>query len=167
MMKIAEGVVLVLLGTTFHPSSILMNLLYLAGLWAVLRKSGVKGWWALVPVAVVGSLVWTLMKLGSPSRCRRIYMERKEEVVRKWVEGQRGRLEELLNQNLEDLTSAYGRAVNESFVPALAVLAEETSAMRLYLNVLEKMRSGVESRVGESMRLASELEKSLALPQQS
>ena len=128
---------------------------------------GNLGWWALVPVAVVGSLVWTLMKLGSPSRCRRIYMERKEEVVRKWVEGQRGRLEELLNQNLEDLTSAYGRAVNESFVPALAVLAEETSAMRLYLNVLEKMRSGVESRVGESMRLASELEKSLALPQQS
>lgn len=51
MMKIAEGVVLVLLGTTFHPSSILMNLLYLAGLWAVLCKSGVKGWWALVPCA--------------------------------------------------------------------------------------------------------------------
>ena len=50
-MKIAEGVVLVLLGTTFHPSSILMNLLYLAGLWAVLCKSGVKGWWALVPCA--------------------------------------------------------------------------------------------------------------------
>ena len=128
---------------------------------------GNLGWWALLPVAVVGSLVWTLMKLGSPSRCRRIYMERKEEVVRKWVDGQRGRLEELLNQNLDDLTSAYGKAVNESFVPALAVLAEETSAMRMYLNVLEKMRSGVESRVGETLRLAEQLEKSLALPQQS
>ena len=54
-------------------------------------------------------------------------------------------------------TSAYGKAVNESFVPALAVLAEETSAMRMYLNVLEKMRSGVESRVGETLRLAEQL----------
>ena len=51
MMNIAEGVVLALLGTSFEPASILVNLLYLAGLWAVLRKSGVKGWWALVPCA--------------------------------------------------------------------------------------------------------------------
>lgn len=126
---------------------------------------GNMGWWAVVPVAVVGSLVWTLMKFGSPSRCRRIFMERKEEAVRRWVNGQRERLEELLTQNLDDLTSAYGRAVSEGFVPALAVLAEETAAMRAYLEVLKKMRSGVEERTRETLRLAAELEKSLALPQ--
>lgn len=126
---------------------------------------GNMGWWALLPVAVVGSLVWTLMKLGSPSRCRRIFMERKEEVVRRWVTAQRGRLEELLSQNLDDLTSAYGRAVSEGFVPALAVLSEETVAMRSYLDVLKKTRSGVETRAAETLRLAGELEKTLALPQ--
>ena len=124
---------------------------------------GNMGWWAVLPVAVVGSLVWTLMKLGNPSRCRRIFMERKEEAVRKWVVGQRGRLEELLSQNLEDLTSAYGKAVSDGFVPALAVLAEETSALRTYLNVLRKMRSGVENRTRETLSLASDLEKKLAL----
>ena len=128
---------------------------------------GNMGWWAVLPVAVVGSVVWTLMKLGSPSRCRRIFMERKEEAVRRWVESQRGRLEELLTRNLDDLTSAYGRAVSEGFVPALAVLAEETSAMRSYLDVLRKMRRGVESRTEETLRLAADLEKALALPQHS
>lgn len=126
---------------------------------------GNMGWWAVLPVAVVGSVVWTLMKLGSPSRCRRIFMERKEEAVRRWVTSQRGRLEDLLTQNLDDLTSAYGRAVSEGFVPALAVLAEETAAMRAYLDVLKKMRSGVQARTNETLRLAAELEKALALPQ--
>ena len=126
---------------------------------------GNMGWWAVLPVAVVGSVVWTLMKLGSPSRCRRIFMERKEEAVRRWVTSQRGRLEELLTQNLDDLTSAYGRAVSEGFVPALAVLAEETAAMRAYLDVLKKMRSGVEARTHETLRLAEDLERALALPQ--
>ena len=73
------------------------------------------------------------------------------------------RLEELLSQNLEDLTSAYGKAVSDGFVPALAVLAEETSALRTYLNVLRKMRSGVENRTRETLSLASDLEKKLAL----
>ena len=91
-------------------------------------------------------------------------MERKEEAVRRWVKSQRARLDELLSQNLEDLTSAYGRAVSEGFVPALAVLAEETSALRTYLNVLKKIRSGVEARSSETLRLAAELEKALALP---
>ena len=144
--------------------------LVVAGL-AIRRGGGVglgivlgnMGWWAVLPVAVVGSLVWTLMKLGSPSRCRRIFMERKEEAVRRWVTGQRGRLEELLSQNLDDLTSAYGKAVRDGFVPALAVLAEETSALHTYLNVLHKMRSGVEYRAQESLRLAGELERQLAL----
>ena len=126
---------------------------------------GNMGWWAVLPVAVVGSVVWTLMKLGSPSRCRRIFMERKEEAVRRWVTGQRGRLEELLTQNLDDLTSAYGRAVSEGFVPALAVLAEETAAMRAYLDVLKKMRAGVQTRTKETLRLAADMERALALPQ--
>ena len=83
------------------------------------------------------------------------------------MESQRGRLEELLTRNLDDLTSAYGRAVSEGIVPALAVLAEETSAMRSYLDVLRKMRRGVESRTEETLRLAADLEKALALPQHS
>ena len=51
MMKIAEGVTLVLLGTSFELESIIPALLYLLGLWAVFCKSGVKGWWALIPCA--------------------------------------------------------------------------------------------------------------------
>ena len=51
MMKIAEGVTLVLLGTSFELESIIPALLYLMGLWAVFCKSGVKGWWALIPCA--------------------------------------------------------------------------------------------------------------------
>lgn len=125
---------------------------------------GNMGWWAVLPVAVVGSLVWTLMKLGNPSRCRRIFMERKEEAVRKWVQEQRARLEELLNQNMEELTAAYGRAVSEGFVPALAVLAEEASAMRTYLEVLGKIRAGVSARAEHTLRLAGDLEKALCLP---
>ena len=51
MMKIAEGVTLVLLDTSFELGSIIPTLLYLMGLWAVFCKSGVKGWWALIPCA--------------------------------------------------------------------------------------------------------------------
>jgi hypothetical protein len=54
---------------------------------------GNMGWWALLPAAVVGSVVWTLMKFGSPSRCRRLLMERKEEAVRRWTQEQRKRLD--------------------------------------------------------------------------
>jgi len=122
---------------------------------------GNMGWWALLPVAVVGSLVWTLMKLGSPSRCRRLLMERKEESIRRWTAEQRKRLDELLNQNLDDIANAYGRAVNEGFVPALSLLAEEASAMRVYLNVLEKIREGAERRAEEQIVHAKELERQL------
>ncbi|MBR3880902.1 MAG: dynamin family protein [Mailhella sp.] len=122
---------------------------------------GNMGWWALLPVAVVGSLVWTLMKLGSPSRCRRLLMERKEESIRRWTAEQRKRLDDLLNQNLEDIAKAYGKAVNEGFVPALSLLAEEASAMRVYLAVLEKMREGAERRAEEQIACAKELERQL------
>ena len=124
---------------------------------------GNMGWWALLPAAVVGSIVWTLMKLGSPSRCRRLLMERKEEAVRRWTQEQRKRLDELLNQNLEEVSQAYGRAVNEGFLPALSVLAEEASALRVYLDVLDKMRRGAEEQaaalVGGADRLELELEQ--------
>ena len=121
------------------------------------------GWWALVPAAVLGSVVWTLMKLGSPSRCRRLLMEKKEESVRRWAAEQRKRLDEILNQNFDDIANAYGSAVSEGFVPALSVLAEEASALRVYLGVLDKMRTGAEEKAAsiaaasETMRL--ELEK--------
>lgn len=51
MMKIAEGVTLVLLDTSFELGSIIPTLLYLMGLWAVFCKSGVKGWRAPIPCA--------------------------------------------------------------------------------------------------------------------
>jgi len=124
---------------------------------------GNMGWWALLPAAVVGSIVWTLMKLGSPSRCRRLLMERKEEAVRRWTQEQRKRFDELLNQNLEEVSQAYGRAVNEGFLPALSVLAEEASALRVYLDVLDKMRRGAEEQaaalVGGADRLELELKQ--------
>ena len=124
---------------------------------------GNMGWWALLPVAVVGSVVWTLMKLGSPSRCRRLIMERKEEAVRKWAAEQRRRLDDVLNDNLEDISQAYGRAVSEGFVPALSVLAEEASALRVYLGVLDKIRLGAQTQADELAARAMKLEKELAL----
>ena len=51
MMKIAEGVTLVLLDTSFELGSIIPALLYLMGLWAVFCKSGVKGWRAPISCA--------------------------------------------------------------------------------------------------------------------
>ena len=44
MMKIAEGVTLVLLDTSLELGSIIPALLYLMGLWAGFCKSGGKGW---------------------------------------------------------------------------------------------------------------------------
>ena len=123
---------------------------------------GNMGWWALLPAAVLGSVVWTLMKLGSPSRCRRLLMERKEEAVRRWASEQRKRLDELLNQNLEEVSQAYGRAVSEGFVPALSVLAEEASALRVYLDVLDKMRAGAEGQAAALLGGAERLEAELA-----
>ena len=122
---------------------------------------GNMGWWALLPAAVLGSLVWTLMKLGSPSRCRRLLMERKEEAVRRWTEEQRKRLDAVLNENLRDISQAYGKAVNDGFVPALSVLVEEASALRVYLDVLDRMRSGAEAQAAELVSRADRLEKEL------
>ena len=51
--------------------------------------------------------------------------------------------------------------MSEGFVPALAVLAEESSALSAYLGVLRKIRSGVESRAQETLRLAAQLETAL------
>jgi hypothetical protein len=119
---------------------------------------GNMGWWALLPAAVLGSVVWTLMKLGSPSRCRRLLMERKEEAVRRWTLEQRKRLDELLNQNLEEVSQAYGRAVNEGFLPALSVLSEEASALRTYLAVLDKMHHGTEVQASALIHGANRLE---------
>ena len=122
---------------------------------------GNMGWWALLPAAVLGSIVWTLMRLGSPSRCRRLLMERKEEAVRRWTVEQRKRLDALLEQNLQEVSQAYGRAVNEGLVPALSVLAEEASALRVYLDVLEKMRSGAEAQAAALESGADSLEREL------
>jgi gamma-glutamyl phosphate reductase len=103
------------------------------------------------------------MKLGSPSRCRRLIMARKEEAVRKWAAEQRKRLDDVLNENIEDISQAYSRAVSEGFVPALAVLAEEASALRVYLDVLDKMRLGAQAQAEDLTARAMALEKELSL----
>ena len=90
-------------------------------------------------------------------------MERKEEAVRKWAAEQRRRLDDVLNDNLEDISQAYGRAVSEGFVPALSVLAEEASALRVYLGVLDKIRLGAQTQADELAARAMKLEKELAL----
>lgn len=51
MMKIAEGVTMALLGCSPDLFSVIGAVAYLAGLWAIFVKSGLKGWWALVPCA--------------------------------------------------------------------------------------------------------------------
>ena len=101
------------------------------------------------------------MKFGSPSRCRRLLMERKEEAVRRWTEEQRKRLDSLLEENLREVSQAYGRAVNEGLVPALSVLAEEVSALRVYLDVLDKMRVGAEEQASKLKVGADRLELEL------
>lgn len=50
-MKIAEGVTMALLGCSPDLFSVIGAVAYLAGLWAIFVKSGLKGWWALVPCA--------------------------------------------------------------------------------------------------------------------
>ena len=40
-----------LIGSSDDSMSIVLSLLYLVGLWRVFQKCGMKGWWALVPVA--------------------------------------------------------------------------------------------------------------------
>ena len=89
-------------------------------------------------------------------------MSRKEEAVRKWTMQQRARLDEILNQNLEDLTAAYGKAVNEGFVPAMGVLAEEASALRAYIGVLGKMRKSTEEQSALLTHHAHKLQQELA-----
>lgn len=122
---------------------------------------GNMGWWAFIPAALAGSVVWTLMRLGNPSRCRRIFLERKEAAVKTWAKVQRTRLDELLGKNLEELTSAYGKAVNEGFVPAMGVLGEEVAALRAYLNVLQKIREGIQKESDHLIARAGGLEKTL------
>lgn len=153
-------------------ASSLMKKVGLVGLGLAIRRGGGvglgivlgnMGWWALLPVAVVGSVVWTLVKFGSPSRCRRIFMERKEAAVKKWAEAQRKRLDELLDQNLEELTSAYGKAVTAGFLPALSVLAEEASALRAYVGVVEKIRQETELCTSSLLNEAEHMENALDL----
>lgn len=50
-MKILQAVSVILLGSTAEFFEVVKAALYLVGLWAIFRKSGVKGWWALVPCA--------------------------------------------------------------------------------------------------------------------
>ena len=50
MSKIWEAFCMVLFGAT-GTIGILSSALYYAGLWAMFLKSGLKGWWALIPGA--------------------------------------------------------------------------------------------------------------------
>ena len=48
-MKILQAVSVILLGSTAEFFEAVQAALYLVGLWAIFQKSGVKGWWTLVP----------------------------------------------------------------------------------------------------------------------
>lgn len=50
-MKILQAISVILLGSTAEFFEAVQAALYLVGLWAIFQKSGVKGWWALVPCA--------------------------------------------------------------------------------------------------------------------
>ena len=54
--RILNVMIYTLIGSDNTMFSIVMNLMYLAGLWMIFQKCGVKGWWALVPVARVYKL---------------------------------------------------------------------------------------------------------------
>jgi Fe-S cluster assembly ATP-binding protein len=58
-------------------------------------------------------------------------------------------------------TKFTARAVNEGFLPALSVLAEEASALRVYLDVLAKMRHGAEEQASALEHGANRLELEL------
>ena len=53
--KILDILLYVLFSSTDLPTTV-MACLYLAGLWAVFVKCGLKGWWALIPVARIYKL---------------------------------------------------------------------------------------------------------------
>ncbi len=153
----------------FHANSVMKKLGLVAAAVMIRRGAGLgvgivlgnMGWWALLPAAVAGSVVWTLMRLGSPTRCRRIFLERKEAAVKSWTRAQRTRLDEVLGENLEELTSAYSRAVNAGFLPAMSVLGEETAALRTYLGVLQKIRDGAQNEAERLVLKSGELETAL------
>ena len=53
---IPDMISLVLFGTAIHPVFLPQAVLWLIGLWKIFEKCGLKGWWALVPVARVYQL---------------------------------------------------------------------------------------------------------------
>jgi hypothetical protein len=118
-------------------------------------------WWAMVPVALVGGLIWLLRRVGDPARCRRIFLDKKEGAIRSWTARQKKRLQEVLDQNFNDLTSAYRQAAEESLMPAICMLAEEEASISVYLKVLEKMRADAGKKAMEMQAQAQALTSSL------
>jgi len=51
-----DMICLVLFGTAVHPLFLAQAVLWLIGLWKIFEKCGLKGWWALVPVARIYQL---------------------------------------------------------------------------------------------------------------
>ncbi len=118
-------------------------------------------WWAMVPVALVGGLIWLLRRAGDPARCRRIFLDKKEGAIRAWTARQKTRLAEVLDQNFGELTAAYRQAAEESLMPAIFMLAEEEASISVYLKVLEKMRADAGMKAQEMQEQARALTASL------
>ncbi|MBR4423943.1 MAG: dynamin family protein [Mailhella sp.] len=118
-------------------------------------------WWAMVPVALVGGLIWLLRRAGDPARCRRIFLDKKEESIRAWTARQKKRLAEVLDENFGELTAAYRQAAEESLMPAIFMLAEEEASISVYLKVLEKMRADAGMKAQEMQEQARALTVSL------
>ncbi len=153
----------------FQANSVMKKLGLVAAGVMIRRGAGVgvgivlgnMGWWAVIPAVLAGSVIWTLMRLGNPSRCRRIFLERKAFAVKNWVKAQRVRLDKVLGENLEELTLAYGKAVNDGFLPAMSVLGEEVAALRAYLDILRKIREGSQKESDHLIEKINILEKTL------
>ncbi|MBR5734991.1 MAG: hypothetical protein IKX79_05600, partial [Desulfovibrionaceae bacterium] len=115
----------------------------------------------MVPVALVGGLIWLLRRAGDPARCRRIFLDKKEESIRAWTARQKKRLAEVLDENFGELTAAYRQAAEESLMPAIFMLAEEEASISVYLKVLEKMRADAGMKAQEMQEQARALTASL------
>ncbi|MBP3730657.1 MAG: hypothetical protein J6I40_04210, partial [Mailhella sp.] len=70
-------------------------------------------------------------------------------------------IQEILDKDFNEVTSAYKNAVEESFMPALNMLAEEEASLSVYVKVLEKMRRDTNAKAEEMLEHAASLERSI------
>ncbi|MBP3729905.1 MAG: dynamin family protein, partial [Mailhella sp.] len=50
---------------------------------------GGLGWWAALPVAIAGGVIWMMRRVGDPQKCRVHFLKAKEESIRSWASKQK------------------------------------------------------------------------------